>query len=254
MLRRQQRQGHPDAALGYQVVLFRRDTTLPSDEIVKHWLLNLAVSFPIPLWRLYPVVRVEGLNVKELPGFTAEDYAEALRGLFSDQMVRISDPEGPRMPDWTDTIRLLQHLPVAPPWDMAKSPGGQINFELTPRGGMAWEVAACPDWTHILIESSDLKSCELLSPDRNLLMAYLGWYPEIHDQAIVLETVELTHRTDFPILYWKRLPSVYNAVFQLKPPTDGPQRATPLSSFPWFRDWAALKWHRDPWDLPHWPR
>jgi hypothetical protein len=228
-------------------------TTQPSDAIVRHWVLNLAVNFPVPLWQLYPVVRVETLNVKEIPGLAAEDYLAALQELLKCQLIQISRPEGARAPDWANMIKFLKLLPVAPSPEMAKMPGGQISFELTPRGGATWESLADPDWNHILIESSDLESCELLSPDRNQLMAYMGWYRELHDRAIDLRTVKLTHRTDFAILYWKRLASVYHASFQLKSPTMGRRSGEPLWSFPWFREWAALRWHRDPWDLPGWP-
>jgi hypothetical protein len=225
---------------------------LPNDAVVRHWTLNLAVKFPVPLWLLFPVVREESLNVKAVPGLAADDYAAVLQGLLSDKMIQITGAEIENPNDWANTVRLLSHLPIAPGWEMAKMPGGQISFELTPRGGDVWERRAEPDWNHILIESSDLESCELLSPDRNQLMAYMGWYRELRDQAIDLETVKLTRRTNFPILYWKQLASVYHASFHLYPtPRDSANRRCAL---PWLNEWAALKWYRHPWDLPDWPQ
>src|SRR5262245_58945773 len=133
---------------------------LPNDPIVTHWVLHVAVSAPVPLCLVYPVVRAETLNVKVIPGFTAEGYAAALQGLLNEGLIQISDIGGPA-PDWAHTIRLLRHLPLAPPWEIANMPGGHISFALTARGGATWEGLAGPNWSRILVERSDLHSCEL---------------------------------------------------------------------------------------------
>lgn len=226
---------------------------MPNDTMARQWVLNLAVEFPTPLWQLYPVVRTQVLNVKEIPGFAPGKYAAVLQELLNDQMVQLSDAEGASPADLGRTLAALAQLPVAPSWEMARMPGGRICFELTPRGGAAWESLAEPDWAHILVESSDLECCDLFSPDRNQLMAHMGWYSDARGQAIDLETVQVSARTDFSILYWKRLPSVYHASFRFKPRSKDGERGKPLYSFSWFKDWAALRWHRDPWDLPSWP-
>lgn len=226
---------------------------LSTDSVGKHWILNLAATCPVPLWQLYPVVRAEILNVKEIPGFAAESYAAALGELLRDGMILISGTEGANPPDLQESMRTLRKLPVAPSWEMARMPGSEISFELTPRGGAAWESVAEPDWNHILIESSDLESVELFSPDQNQLMAWMGWYQQLHDQAIDLESVEVTRRENFAILYWKQLPVVYQASLRLKPRAAGLERARRLYSFAWFKDWAMRRWYRNPWDLPSWP-
>jgi hypothetical protein len=228
--------------------------TPPTDAIVKHWALNLVVNCPMPLCLVYPIVKTEALNVKEIPGFEAEDYAAVLKDLLSQRLIQLSTLDGATAPDWSAILELLRLLPVAPTWVTSKLPGGQIYFELTTRGGATWQRLAEPNWSHILIESSDLESCELFSPDRHKLMAFMGWYQELHGRAIDLETVEITRKANFPILYWKRLPFVYHASFQLKPSTTGQLAAKRIWSFRWLREWAALPWHRAPWDLPGWAR
>jgi len=224
----------------------------PDDIITRQWILNLAVDHPVPLWLLFPAVNAEALNVRIIPGFASEDYAEALRKLLGDQMIEISDRESTSLPDLPTVIHRLQGMSGdrRPPWEWHKIPGVQVSFALTARGGEMWERLANPDWGRLINENSDLTSCELISSNRDLLMAYIGWYPEIHPHSIVWDTIELVVRTDFPILYWKRLPTVYHVLCQLG--TVKPRWGCPAPL--WFRAWreATMSWCTAPWDLPGW--
>src|SRR6516164_9126518 len=112
---------------------------LITDPIAKHWILNLAVNFPVPLYLLYPVVRVESLNVKRIPGFSPDDSIAALRELIDEKMIRISDAGSEVPADWDNIKASLQQSPSAPL-------GAISTFELTPSGGEAWENLADPDW------------------------------------------------------------------------------------------------------------
>ena len=91
-------------------------------------------------------------------------------------------------------------------------------------------------------------------------MARLGWFPELNDERILLDTVKLEVLSDFQILYWKRLPLVYRAKFSTEradPRWSGiePNRPGKTSEQEWFQDWwhNANSWYKLPWELPGWP-
>jgi hypothetical protein len=52
-----------------------------AEEVIKHWLLNTAVEFGVPLTHIFPEVG-QALNVKPVPGCGSEGYARGLAEWF----------------------------------------------------------------------------------------------------------------------------------------------------------------------------
>src|SRR5207249_1289788 len=134
-----------------------------------------------------------------------------------------------------------------------------VYLQLTALGGEAWERLAEPDWGKFISASStpSTPQCEewtgdLVSADRDLLIAYMGWYPEVREEQIKLETIRWQTHSDFEILYWKRLPFVYHASFQS---ASAEARWNSYREPQWFRDWwvSTSCWYKKPWELPNWP-
>ncbi len=242
---------------------------MSADPMIKYWLLNLAVEYPVWLGHLFPAVECEALNVKAVPGCDAKDYARNLIELSDSGMVAFSsDVPGDDVANRPGLERILHRFlqlagddstrrhewNLRPMYERSRLPGMQVNFKLTPSGGAAWERMAEPDWAHILTVSVGAESGDLFSPDRHLLMAYLGWYWAIEAQRIQLEAISWQTHSDFQILYWKRVPLVYQASFTLRP-AEGPTEPKWSHAPQWFRDWyaSAITWHKQPWDLPGWP-
>jgi hypothetical protein len=242
---------------------------MSSNMMIKHWLLNLAVEYSVWLGHLFPAVDCEALNVKPVPGCKAEDYARSMIELCDSGMVRLSSEiPGDDVGSKSGVERILDrflklanedpalrhHGRLRPTFERNRLPGMQVDFKLTARGGEAWETMSDPDWTHILIVRVDSQSGDLFSPDRRLLMAYMGWYEEIEAQRIQPGAVTWQTHSDFEILYWKRLPLVYQASFSAQS-TEG-HTGPKWSAVPkWFREWylSAITWHKQPWELPGWP-
>ena len=245
---------------------------LDACEIVKHWLLSLAVEFPISLGMLFPMIDDEALNVKPVPDRNPEDYAKALVELFDSAMIKLSSEFAEDDVESKSGIsRILDRFLRFPKEDPAvrrrrdranRSPEytKRVRFQLTEIGGKAWEKVAEPDWgrfvfattTYSGVQPRSEMTGDLVSPDRDLLIANMGWYPEVRREQIKLETVRWQTHADFEILYWKRLPFVYHASFQTVP------AATRWSGYgepEWFRDWwtSTFSWHKKPWQLPSWP-
>src|SRR5438552_7986133 len=152
---------------------------LATDELAKHWLLNLAVEVSVRLVLLFPVVEGEALNVKPIPCCKTEDYARNLIQLFDAGMIRFSSEEpGDDVGSGLGVSRILERFlklseddptlrrdgRLLKPSQRYRLPGLQVSFELTLRGGEAWARVAEPNWTHILIERRDSISGELVSP------------------------------------------------------------------------------------------
>ena len=240
-------------------------TILSADEMLRHWLLNLAIEYPVWLGHLFPAVAGQVLNVKAVPGCDAQDYARGLIELFDSDLITMSSelPEDdvesrsgvtgildrflklsnddPRL----QRERRRSHLP------------GQVTFKLSALGGEAWETIAEPDWTRILTGSRDSTSGDLISPNRDLLMGFMGWYPEINQEGIELETITWQTHLDYEILYWKRLPLVYHASFRLHAAEPRWGSTVPIwfEAPRWFWEWrnSTGYWHKEPWHLPSWP-
>jgi len=239
---------------------------MSADMMVKHWLLDLAAESPVWLSQIFPLIDSEGLNVKPVPGCNAADYARGLVDLFDSGMIVLSSevPED-EVQNRSGVKRILarflklasddptlnQQGRLRPIYERNRLPGMQVSFKLTARGGEAWERIAEPDWNNILTVSMDRDSGDLCSPNRHLLMAFVGWYQEIGRQRIPPETIHWQTHTDFEILYWKELPLVYHASFTLQPADPRWSNQEPQ----WFLEWyiSAITWHKKPWDLPGWP-
>jgi hypothetical protein len=240
---------------------------MPIDEMVKHWLLNLAVEVPVWLYLLFPAVEGDALNVQPVPRRNAEDYAAGVMDLCEAGMIKLSsEVHGDDVENGAGISRILDRFlklsyddsilhrdgRLLKPDQRNRLPGMQVSFRLTALGGEAWERVAEPDWAHFVTESRDSTSGELISPDRDRLIAYMGWYPEIHRERIQLETVTWETHTNFEILYWKRLPFVYHASFGLQAAA---ARWASMAPPKWFRDWelSTASWYREPWSLSNWP-
>jgi hypothetical protein len=238
--------------MGHQVIVVSE--MVPIDVIANHWLLRLAVHNPVPVRLLFPTVQSDALNVREIPGLVSADYAAAAQRLLDEQALEVVNGDNTVLPDLTCIITELEHLHDAgfQRRELRKIPVMNVALRLTPQGGEVWERLAEPHWDRLVVESSDLSSCELASPDRNTLMAYMGWYSEIHRESLIdLDTVQLTVQAEHPILYWKRSPSVYCAAFKVRTAEPRRESGDSVLSQIWFREWE--KWCKDPWDLPGWP-
>lgn len=136
----------------------------------------------------------------------------------------------------------------------------RVDFKLTALGGESWEKIAEPNWGRFVsigttsngIQPEREMTGDLVSADRDLLIAYMGWYPEVNREKIQLDTIRWETHADFEILYWKRLPFVYHASFRVRP---AKPRWNSHNEPSWFRDWwiSTRCWHKDPWQLPSWP-
>jgi hypothetical protein len=250
----------------------KEERTLSLSEITRHWLLNTTVEFGVPLAYLFPEVS-QALNVRPVPDCGSEDYASGLMELFGLGMITFSSVvEG----DDTDTLagvrKILERFRAlskdAPAlrcdgrllklYELRRLPGMQVYFELTPLGGEAWEKSAQPHWTRYLSASTVFPvigvmagECELISADRDLMMAYMGWYSELSGEQIQLETVTWQTHTDFKIVYWKQIPFVHHASFQVHSSDRRWIGEVPR----WFQDWwtSSQSWYTKPWDLHGWP-
>jgi hypothetical protein len=230
--------------------------------MIKHWLLNLAVEYPVWLVHLFPVVYAEALNAKPVPHRDKWDCARSLIELFNSGWIKLSsEVPGDDTESRRGIARILDRFlrlaeddsvltprgRLRPTCERIRFPGMQVSYKLTAAGGEAWEEMAEPDWPHILTVSVDTEAGDLFSPDRHLLMAYMGWYQEIEAERIRRDSIAWQMHSDFEIVYWKRLPVVYQASFLLQPAEggSGPQWSRAPQ---WFREWylSAITWHKQP--------
>lgn len=237
---------------------------LSRSEIVAHWLLNSAVRRPVLLGEIFPLVRGQSLNVREIPGCRSQDYAEGLLGLIAQNMIKmrselpeddVNSAQGAarmleRFVSLSENDPMLQ-LKVCEQVHLGH-PTMKVSFAITEMGGQAWEKLAQPRWARFIScwTTSD-GFCELFSPNYDLLIAYMGWFPEVNGERIRLQTVEWHAPEDFEVLYWRRLPLVYRATFTVDPADAAWGVVEPR----WFEDWhrPIMQWYTYPWDLPGWP-
>ena len=247
-------------------------TILSADELLRHWLLNLAIEYPVWLGQLFPAIAGEALNAKPVPHCDAQDYARGLVELFDSGMITLSsEVPGDDVESRPGILRILERFlrlsnddprlcrdgRLLPTYTRNRLPGMQVSFKVSALGGEGWEGIAEPDWTHIFTISRDDTSGDLISPDRDLLLAYMGWYPEIHQEGIQMETITWQTHSDYEILYWKRLPLVYHASFRLHAAEPRWGSTVPIwyEAPRWFWEWrnSTGYWHKKPWHLPSWP-
>jgi hypothetical protein len=242
--------------------------TTQREVLIDHWLLNMGVEHPVSLRLILPSIEDEALNVKPIPHCDSKDYSDGLTRLFEEGKIEIT-PElsGNQAAKMAGLSNILQRLLALPREQRAVKPlrrGSplsssptnaaieRVQFQLTAIGGEAWERIARPDWTRVLTESRDTTSGELFSPNADLLMAYIGWYPELHGEEVKLGTVTWQTHSNFRILYWKALPLVQHASFTLQPSG----HRWPATEPKWFQNWwiSACSWHKKPWELLEWPK
>jgi hypothetical protein len=233
--------------------------------MMNHWLLNTAAEFAVPLTSIFPEPG-RGLNVKPIPRCDSDHYANGMLELFdSGQIAFASKVLGDDTQTRNGVVRILDRFHalskndpslrgehgILPTHRLSCLPGMNVWFKVTPHGGRVWEKVVQPDWARCVSISSDLTTGELMSPNRDLLFAYLGWFRELQREKILRETIDWKTYTDFKIVYWKRLPFVYHASFQVQPV----ERYWLAGEPQWFRDCrhSVQSWYTKPWDLPEWP-
>jgi hypothetical protein len=244
---------------------------LSRKNLIKHWLLDTAIDFPRPLLHVLPVVRGMILNAKEIPGCTAEDYSHGLRELYvsrhifftsedaRDDTQKLSGVEAilGRFLSYCDEPPDERHASRERRADPRDPKIPRVEFALTESGGTLWESVAKPEWNRFYDESSDYETGDAVSPDLTLLIARLGWFPELSNEAIDIQSIQVEERSDYPVLYWKKLPHVYRATFKC-------HRAKARwrdghSDYPiepdWFRKWwpTTVRFYTKPWERPGWP-
>ena len=241
--------------------------------MVRHWLLSLVVEHPLSLRWLFPEVEAQGLNVKPIPYRDSEDYATGIRELVTTGMVKLKSefPEDD-VESVAGVSRVLDRFLALPKEEShqlrrlarrderAQQPSKRVCFELTKSGGEAWEKVAAPEWGRFVYATTTYSGTdpqreavgELLSLNRDLLIAYMGWYPEVRREQIKLATIQWETLTDKEVLYWKRLPFVHRASFQTTP---AEARWNSYKEPQWFWEWwvSTCSWHKKPWELPNWP-
>lgn len=243
------------------------------EEVIRHWLLDLSVDLRLPLKLVLPRVESESLNVKPIPHCLPEDYAKGFLKLIEEGAISLSSAHpgdnvetvaGVRdiidrflgLPPDYSAVRRLHRADLNDPV-VRRLPRSdlEVTFELTPLGGDLWEKTAEPEWNRFFIEFHGSKTGEVASQNLNLLMARIGWFQELSEARILPNTIRVKKHSEYPILYWKRLPNVYRAEFLLEPAQARWHHG--LNGEPeWFREWrgSTVDWYRHPWDLPTWPR
>lgn len=240
--------------------------------VVQHWLLNLAMEVPCSLGTIFPLVEDEYLNVKEIGGCKPEEYGESLLGLFERGFIALKSDHPDDRVDSTHAVAKILDRFVRLPKDarevryvsrkassdsVRKIPGG-VSFEVTKAGGEEWERLAVPDWNRYFDQRGNQKDCEVISQNRDLVMAVLGWFQETNNGRVHLESVVFEEFKDYPIFYWKNLPSVYKATFTFEQAEARWSGTGPawMNEPKWFKEWwiaASSSWYRKPWELPEWP-
>jgi len=239
--------------------------------VVQNWLLNLAVETPCSLGTIFPSVEGEYLNVKEIPGCNSDKYAESLLELFEAGLIALKSdfPEDnvcgklgaaqiiERFVLLAKDAREIRYVCRKMKSDSVRPTPKRVRFELTMTGGEMWERLAEPDWNRYFHQLADHKSCEIVSQNRDLAMALLGWYQETDGGRVHLNSIQIQKLNDYEILYWKRLPFVFKVNFtseRAEARWSGDGLAW-LNEPTWFKEWrtAATHWYTKPWELAAWP-
>jgi len=243
------------------------------EAVLKQWLLNLAINFPVPFSCLSKALNhndreSNSLNVKPLQGFTFVQAGHKLTELAEVGLLAFTQPIGQyeSQPIGASELRSLLNQ------ENTQQKLRNFCFKLTPAGGSAWEREAMPRWFD-MEDGSGIPCCTnegpshgdlvgwdwtLFSQNREHLMATLGWWStgaHKRHEYIDLRTIELTLADEYEVRYWKRLPSVYVVTFHswvIAPAmTVWPDGHVPR----WRIDWeiARQKWYRNPWEMEGWP-
>jgi hypothetical protein len=240
-------------------------------DIVKYWLLNTALEFPCGLGLLFPVIESEALNVKEISGIRSEDYAASLVQLYEAGLIMIDSPLAEdqvnskiavthvieRFMRRSPIERGVRHVTRTSRSQTGREERKSAKFQLTTAGGQEWERYAKPDWDHYLDLPTSSGTGAITSQNRDLVIAVMGFFPEIGGGQIDLDSVAIQEIRNYSILYWKRLPSVFKATFRFEQAEarwggKGPAWSNEPT---WFKEWwaATNSWYIKPWESPEWP-
>lgn len=246
---------------------------MANEELIRHWLLNIAIEFPRALDLLFPSIDAEALNVREIPGAEPRDYASCLADLADDRLIGFASTvpgydlgsasgisevlaRSLRGEDRSAARRLRRdRRGSAKPALDSDEPQHSVTYSLTSLGGEAWEYVAKPKWGDFVYELVDEDSGEVISPNPNLLMARMGWFSELNKKQIIRSTISVQRRLDFQALYWKNLPEVYQARFLLERAPATRSTTEVRLEHQWFEEWRrdVLRWYAKPWELSSWP-
>ena len=243
----------------------------PNQEIVRHWILSLAIEGSRKLSDFVPYVDCLYLNVHSVPGAAPHHYVEAFLALFDAGLINCfrdeDDEHGKikanhsvvesvltarlRLPQVTSKRRLRMPGPVGPA-------GPDLRWELTTAGGEDWERLAQPNWERYVFAlfgpQSDEKSPmagDAWSASLDSLMVEIGWCGEFNGEEVDRQSLAVEFLHNHLITYWKVLPNVYHATFSSVRHEESNLRAESK----WFRDWwiSRRTWYKKPWTLSTWP-
>jgi hypothetical protein len=245
----------------------------PSQKIVRHWILNLAIKGTRRLSDIVPYVESLHLNVRSVPGATTRHYSDAFLSLFDAGLIccfRDEDERSRRVEVGRSVVEsvlaLRLQLPEVSRRTRSTIPGPlgpaipDLMWKLTSAGGVEWERLAQPDWERFVFILFDLPTNEGLptrgdawSASLDSLMVEIGWCREFNNEEVDRQSLALEVLSNHPIVYWKVLPVVYHATFMCTSVWQEGIRLREKSS--WFSDWWSSRrsWFKEPWALPDWP-
>jgi hypothetical protein len=243
-----------------------------NQEILRHWILSLAIEGSRELSDFVPYVETLYLNVHPVPGAAPHHYAEAFLALFdagsiccfckeygdhgkikANRSVVESVLEARlQLPQVTSKIHLRMTGPIG-------SASPDLRWEITDGGGEEWERLAQPNWERYVFVLFDLpaqdgltKAGDAWSASLDSLMVELGWCGEFNHEEVDRKSIAVEILRDYPIAYWKVLPVVYHATFLCR--SVEPQEGDLRTTSEWFHEWwvSRRRWHKAPWELPGW--
>lgn len=114
---------------------------------------------------------------------------------------------------------------VARGWVDIEKGDGRTTYGLTAAGGELWERERQPDWDRYVrssswcerIEGLDQWLAEVMSPSVEIAAAFYS-----SDRDVKIYKTGLTILDDYPLLYWKTFPTVYQILAPYSPLMDWP--------------------------------
>ena len=242
-------------------------------EIVQHWILNLAVEMARNIADFVPYVESLSLNVPPVPGVTPSQYCESFLALLDRGRIKcfeIAGNEGEKrevdrsLVESVIAARLqLPHVTSKRCVGMMGPVGSSrpnLEWEMTTAGGEQWERPAQPNWERYVSacfgfssEEGSSETGDAWSTSLDTLMLEIGWCSEFNRVDVDRQSLNLAVLHDYPITYWKVLPVVYHLSFSCR--SVGREQRDLRSEAKWFRDWwiSRCAWHKEPWSVQGWP-
>jgi hypothetical protein len=172
-----------------------------------------------------------------------------LVGLLSEMLLppRLFWPElnglALNIPDWSEVSPERMQRAIRDGLDQRliyESASGDLG--LTPAGGNLWQTFSAPRWHLCWQEESDETTTILMACERTRLESLLAiGYP-----WQVRGPIRWRRLTPFPALYWKTLPTGWQAEFASEMQYGSDESLVQRYS-------AAAKWYHRPWTHPDWP-